>query len=397
MVAAMSTRNMARQLHRWVGLAMAVFLVIAGLSGSLLAFYSELDSVINPALYPMVDTTRPALSMAELAAHASTLAPGTTVTDVYLREPERAEVSVAGADAFDTLLLNPVSGAELARYRWGDIAQGRVNLMPFIYRLHYELALSGPGIWIMGIVALLWTVDCFVGFYLTLPARKKSSSRKSWWQRWQPSWRISYKARFKRFNFDLHRATGLWLWAVLLMFAWSSVYMNLYDTVYTWTTQAVLDYRPSWTAITPPATPSITPPMSWQSAQERAEFLLRQQAEKNNVTVIAPVSLRYKASSDAFVYKVRTDRDMQTRRGVTELTFDAHSGALRLFLLPKGQYSGNTVSNWLYALHMGNVFGMPWRIFVCVLGVLLAVLSISGILVWLHKTLRPTKSLRHTG
>ena len=42
--------------------------------------------------------------------------------------------------------------------------------MPFIYSLHFKLALGMTGFWIMGIVALVWTLDCFVGFYLTLPA-----------------------------------------------------------------------------------------------------------------------------------------------------------------------------------------------------------------------------------
>lgn len=51
----------------------------------------------------------------------------------------------------------------------------------------------------------------------------------------------------QRVNFDLHRAGGLWLWLALVLFAWSSVYMNLWDTVYTWTTRAFFDYRTYWT------------------------------------------------------------------------------------------------------------------------------------------------------
>jgi uncharacterized iron-regulated membrane protein len=74
--------------------------------------------------------------------------------------------------------------------------------MPFVYKLHDELALGMTGIWILGIVALVWTLDCGVGFYLTLPAGT--------------------------------HALMLWLWVVLLLFAWSSVYMNLWDTLYIW-------------------------------------------------------------------------------------------------------------------------------------------------------------------
>lgn len=41
--------------------------------------------------------------------------------------------------------------------------------MPFVYRLHYSLALDTIGTYAFGIIALLWTLDCFIGAYLTLP------------------------------------------------------------------------------------------------------------------------------------------------------------------------------------------------------------------------------------
>ncbi len=38
-------------LHRYIGLATAVFLLLAGLTGSLLAFNHELDEWLNPGFY----------------------------------------------------------------------------------------------------------------------------------------------------------------------------------------------------------------------------------------------------------------------------------------------------------------------------------------------------------
>jgi uncharacterized iron-regulated membrane protein len=43
--------------------------------------------------------------------------------------------------------------------------------------------------------------------------------------------------------------------------------------------------------------------------------------------------------------------------------------------LPTGQRTGNTITSWMSALQMANVFGMPYRIFVCALGLLVAPLS----------------------
>ena len=44
----MRMRQRLVQLHRYVGLVMAGFLIIAGLTGALLVWYYELDALINP-------------------------------------------------------------------------------------------------------------------------------------------------------------------------------------------------------------------------------------------------------------------------------------------------------------------------------------------------------------
>ncbi|MFZ3013608.1 MAG: PepSY-associated TM helix domain-containing protein, partial [Nitrospira sp.] len=48
----MSMRQLWVKIHRWAGLAMAGVLVIVGLTGSLLAFYPELQRLLNPHWYP---------------------------------------------------------------------------------------------------------------------------------------------------------------------------------------------------------------------------------------------------------------------------------------------------------------------------------------------------------
>ena len=65
--------------------------------------------------------------------------------------------------------------------------------------------------------------------------------------------------------------------------------------------------------------------------------------------------------------------------------FDANTGELKQLLLPSGQHSGNTVTNWLQTLHEANVFGLPYRIFVCVLGLVIVMLSVTGVVIWLKK------------
>jgi uncharacterized iron-regulated membrane protein len=382
-------------LHRYFGLATSVFLVVVGLTGSLLAFYPELHRLANPHWYP----GRPAetwLLPGELAARLEAADPRLRVTHLQLQGFEGAtrawvaprtdpETGKPFAIGHEFAVLDPATGEVIERGRWGGIADTWRQIMDFIYELHYSLALGMFGMWTLGIVALLWTLDNFAGAYLTFPVGR--NNRRSFWSRWKPAWQVKRGASTYRLNFDLHRAGGLWPWAMLLVFAWSSVYMNLWDTVYTWTTRAVMDYRPPWVLVVPEAKPLEQPPLNWRQAQSVAERLMTEQAGKHHFRPGRPIMLRYEAESAVYFYEAESSLDIndRPRRYGAQVIFDARTGELRHVLLPSGQYAGNTVSNWLYALHMGNVFGLPYRIFVCMLGLAIAMLSVTGVYVWWKK------------
>jgi uncharacterized iron-regulated membrane protein len=385
---------------------MAGFLLLVGLTGSLLAFLPELDRAVNPGLYVAPRAETP-LTPGEIAARVEALVPGARVHNVNLGDPGRAEVFVAPREGegssgsaglgFNVIYLDPYSGRELGRTNWGEITLGASNLMSFIYKLHFELALGMWGVWILGIAALVWTADCFVGFYLTLPAKWRVSAgdgkgdaadgmaKPGWWPRWMVSWKIKWNGSAYRINFDLHRAGGLWLWAVLLIFAWSSVYMNLWDTVYTWATRAVFEYKALWTELPERESGAAAPRLGWLAAQAAGDKLMAEQAKAHGFRVEAPVGLSLDSERGVYAYTVRSSLDIQDKRGKTQLFIDSDTGAFRLLLLPTGQYAGNTVTSWIYALHMANVFGLPWRIFVCLTGLAVAMLSVTGVYIWWKK------------
>lgn len=377
-------------IHRYAGLAMTIFLVIVGLTGSLLAFYTELEQAINPQFYVAAQGRTP-LSPIEFIETMGRLFPQAQVEAVST-DTHVAQVSVSprlntatGKPYeldFDQILLNPYTGEELGRRTWGDISQGWMNLLPFIYKLHYSLALDELGGWILGITALVWTLDCFVGFYLTLPPSK---SNRPFWQRWRPAWQIKWRASAIRLNFDLHRAGGLWLWLALLVFAWSSVYMNLGDTVYKAVMQSVSDFHEPWTEFADLDKPLKNPAITWHDAYRIGNEAMARAAEEQGFTVEKPVAMWLNRAKGFYVYSVRSSLDFQDHSGQTRVVIDATSGVQKMLLLPHGQYNGNTITSWLAALHMANVFGLPYRIFVCMLGLAIVMLAVTGVVIWLKK------------
>ncbi|HUB58924.1 MAG TPA: PepSY-associated TM helix domain-containing protein [Candidatus Micrarchaeia archaeon] len=387
----MLSRHFFVWLHRWVGLAMAGFLIVVSVTGSLLTFWSDLERLVCPQIYAAPRPGVPRLDLATLAERAGALIPQCRVAGVEFFQPDQVWVSFEphhGGSAtshpcnagFNQLLVDPWTGAELGRRNFGDILQGRINLMPFIYQLHSNLKLSMTGYWILGGVALLWTVDCFVGFYLTLPI-----TMAKFWRRWRPSWLIKRGAAFFRLNFDLHRAGGLWLWAALFIFAWSSVMLNCYP-VYDRVTGALFDY--TWTTNQSAAVPfragDHPPRLDWRAAQEAGARLMAEQATIHGFTVERVEGLAFVPVESAYYYDAKTSRDVSNIQG-TALVLDGDTGAFRSLRLATGEHTGNTVSSWLYALHTAEVFGLPYRIFVCVLGLVITLLSVTGLYIWWKK------------
>jgi uncharacterized iron-regulated membrane protein len=397
-------RRTAVLIHRWAGLAMAGFLLVAGLSGAVLAWYHELDALVNPGL-----THAPApapgvvpLDPLTLRERVQAAYPEAWVHGVKLRaEPghaatfwiEGAADPITGVHAEipnDEIFLDPMSGEILGERKWGDLGQGVTNLVPFLYRLHYSLALGTFGAYVLGIVALAWTIDCCVGAWLTFPARRRNgqgagASGCGWWARWRPAWGVRWRGGSYKVNYDLHRAGGLWPWAMLFVLAWSSVAFNLKD-VYNPVMRTLFHTQPEVPESVPKlAVDAPEPAMGWREGLAWGRAWMAVVAGEKDFTVLAEDLFSYDPHRGLFRYRVQSDRDVAEKWGSTSVWFDAGTGALRATWIPTGEAAGDTVSSWLLALHVAAIWGLPFKIFVSLVGIVVALLSVTGMVIWWRK------------
>lgn len=389
-------------IHRYVGLTMAGFLLVAGLTGSLLAWNDELEAAISPALFravPPGPDARP-LDPLTLRERVQALYPNAFVARAPLAvEPGRSLVfrlsalpdPATGAAPDlpnDQVFVSPYTGEVLGERKRGDITQGLKNLMPFIYRLHYSLALGAVGSYAFGIVALLWTLDCFAGAYLTFPARQRNRAQrapgKGWLARWWPAWKVRWTGGSYKLNFDLHRAGGLWPWAMLFVLAWSSVAFNLSE-VYDPVMKALFAHQPDEARGRSPAAPQFEPGIGWFEAREIGRRLMAEEARSQGFVVLREDVLSYDPLEAQYRYRVHSDRDLSQHWGGTQVRFDADSGALVHVWLPTGAAGGDTIRTWITSLHMAALWGVPFRLFVCALGLGVAMLSVTGVVIWWRK------------
>lgn len=117
--------------HRYVGLVLAAFLIIAGATGSLMAFFEELESASIPAL---TQVRKPAgaerLDVLTIREQLIAEHPGWSIefVDMRIKEGSTLRFFVSGATD-DEIFVDPYSGEIVGSRKWGDISQGSRNLL----------------------------------------------------------------------------------------------------------------------------------------------------------------------------------------------------------------------------------------------------------------------------
>lgn len=375
-------------IHRITGFYLVIFLVVAGLTGTVLVFSKELDAALNPDLMHAMPPTKNAPMMEPFALRER--------MEAQLSEPVRfVEFHPEPGHALEAYLttvegvayFNPYDGRLQGIRKWGDPSNGvKGNLVDLVFRLHYALALGDAGYFLFGIAALLWTIDCFVGAYLTFPPKQQrradGTSGKSWLRRWGPSWLMKTSQLFSSI-FTFHRAAGLWLWAVLLVFAWTGVGFNL-NAVYQ-PVMKTFGYHDTEHDLPHLAEPLEKPALDWPAAHARGQELMRAEATKFGFQILKDGSIYYEPEHGAFRYYVYTSLDM-TRWAETNVTFDGNEGKFLTFSAPTlNKPVANKVETFIFAMHTATIGGWPYRIFVALLGLIIPLLAISGIWIWWRK------------
>lgn len=377
-------------LHRWCGLSIAVFLFVAGLTGAVISWDHELDEWLNPHLFHAhsAGAPLPALALAQrieagdprlqvtylpLAAE-----PGHTLLVEVGARPDPASGRAFALD-FNQLALDPANGAEQGRREWGAISLSRENLLPFLYKLHYSMHIPDAfgvelGVWFMGIVAAVWALDNLVALWISFPSA--SSWRKSFALRWR-------QGGPKRV-FDLHRSGGVWLWPLLLLLAVTALSMNLGH-------ELVRPLVATLSELTPDPFASRTPtaldqPITPQLSREEVLALARAEAQRRGWQ--EPAGAIFYAQSYGLYgvgfFQAGHDHG-DGGLGNPWLYYDAISGAAAGAEVPGQGSAGDIFLQAQFPLHSGRIIGVPGRVLVSALGLAVATLSATGILIWARK------------
>lgn len=392
--------------HRWAGLFIAVFLFISGVTGAIISWDHELDEWLNPHLFDNQSTgpTRDPMDIVRAVEAADPTIEVTFFQTVF----EQGHNTVLGVSpklnpetgqlyepTYNQVYVDPVTGEQVGRRFWGKISLSKEDLLPFLYKLHYSMhipAFGGIdrwGFWFMGIIAIVWTIDCLVGFCLTLPQRRQSNAAahtphaRSWWQRWMPAWKMKRGAGSYRLNLDLHRAFGLWFWLLLFVVAFSSISMNLGDLVVRPLVSAVAKLTPD--PFDDRTLTDMTKIIPAHVSREQVIDIAEKEGQKRGWG--QPVSgVFYGRLHGLYAIFYSYPGDEHGSNGMERMLF--FSGADGSFVggrVPWEGTAGDIFMQLQFPLHSGRIAGLPGRIAISLLGVVVALLSVTGVIVWAKK------------
>jgi uncharacterized iron-regulated membrane protein len=233
-----------------------------------------------------------------------------------------------------------------------------------------------------------------VGFYLTLPSRRPANAarseavarqlRRGFWVRWVPAWKVKTRGSAYRINFDIHRAFGLWTWLLLFTIAFTAFSLNLYFEVFSPLMRTVSSYTPNpyEQRTAAPLDNPIEPKSSFADIIELAQSEAQRRGWNTPVGAVS-YALQYGIYGARFFEP--GDDHGAAGVGPAQLYFDGQDGRLLGERLPWQGTAADIFVQAQFPVHSGRILGLPGRILISIMGLVVAALSVTGVLIWYRK------------
>jgi len=205
-------RKAVFQVHLWSGIGFGLYLLVVSVTGSIVVYSNELYRAATRAPI-VVASSGPRLNDDELKAAVTHIYPGYTVVSIGAgQKPDQAvSVTLSGNRGRKDRLFNPYTGSDL-----GDSVPISIHLVSRLLELHDDLLAGPTGRSVNGFGAVMLIVLAFTGIVVWWPGIKK----------WRRSLVLRRGVGWRRFTWDLHSVIGFWLFAFILLFGLSGVYLG---------------------------------------------------------------------------------------------------------------------------------------------------------------------------
>jgi uncharacterized iron-regulated membrane protein len=357
-------------LHLWLGLASGIIVVILSITGCILVFEQEIRQLTSPWLHVEQKGTD-FLPPSKLHESVSKALPEKTVKSVWYHGVGRTAHVTLNSDSI--VYVNPYTAEVVAMVDHEDFFH-------FIEEGHFHLWMPEE----IGEIFVGW--GTFIFFLLLI------SGVILWWpKKWnkkgiEQSFKVRWKAKFKRVNYDLHNVLGFYSLTIALLFAFTGLIMSFswFNTGVFWLTGG--ENKPRIQSV---SDTTFTGQTKMLEQVDKAWLMGRHEIGEFNKDEII-VSFPKEASSTIYVCT-----DM--KNGIWR---DIYLDQFTLKQLPASQSKirDADLATWLrrsnFSLHVGAIGGLTTKILFFLASLICASLPITGFYIWWGKKKKSAKGTK---
>jgi uncharacterized iron-regulated membrane protein len=369
-------RRLNFQIHLWIGLILTVYLVMIGLTGSILVFREELEGLAGLHPWRGIQTSGPYVDPVEVIANLRAAFPEARM--ISLSAPTKfnplytAVLQGRGrAEGSGNIALDPITGQVLGRMP--RRLPGRWAWLGVVRNLHVTLLSGVTGRQVNGVLA---------GFLLLV----NLTGMVVWWpglRGWTRALVVDFARTWRRVNFDLHRAVGFWTLAIVSFWGISGVYFG-----WSGETRVLVDRISPLVSALPPVV-RVEPRSVGTSGSAPADLhaMLAQAASLDPGTTLRQI---------AFPSGRRAPLEISMQRPGTQgaefadtLYFDPYDGRyLAIWKYGVNQSLGDWFIWLQIPLHFGTFWGLGVKILWAAFSLAIPLLCVTGALMYWNRFLR---------
>jgi uncharacterized iron-regulated membrane protein len=370
-------RRIILNIHLFLGVSAAFFLLILSATGMVIAFEHDIDRWLHPSLWLVKPLGRQLPEQELIRIAERTYSPARVVTVQVFSRPD--VVQILQMSDRGSVYIDPWSGSIRGRVAGPTRTQ---KWLGYIHQLHLRLipdpastpSLSAPGKLIVSCAGLAMCLLVPTGFIL-------------WWRTRTTS--IQWSGSWFRVFFDVHRVVGIYAFVLLFVSAFTGVLIGF-------------DFAEKiiYSAMHSPMPTRLKPPLAEESAGRPSITVDQAMSAARNAiagSIITQVRLPANAKS-AFTVSVRTPLDYSIGGAVPiPIYVDPYSGRAvqvqDLFV----ESPGYRMVRLNRAIHTGDYWGTPGNILMALSSLIVGVMVVTGTIIRIKKLSGPAKRPRDAG
>lgn len=376
----MTFKKTIRKIHLWLGLSSGLVVFIISITGCIYVFQKEISELYyKDQLYVDVPDEKKTLPMSVLIKEAEDAFGGNVKMSsaTSFRRPDKAwefmffkagpEDAITYFEAisyYKVVLINPYNG------QITGIIDYKYNFFNIVKYLHWSLLLSTPyGQPIVGYATLIFVIMLISGIVLWWPKNLKKSN-------YNKSFKVKWKAKFKRLNYDLHNVMGFYACFILLVLSltglvWAMKWFN--QTVYVIASQS----------LSPPFIVQMKSNTSFENKEQNSIDIAFSSAEID-LPKADRISLSMPKLPDGII-SIKGYRGKETYYNVDNLQYDQYNGKLLNRRNFSDKNNGEKLISMNYDIHVGAILGLPGKILAFIASLISSSLPVTGFLIWWGK------------